>query len=561
MIPRYLVSFDTGQIPNLFCDVLVIGSGVAGLSTAHSLSHFCDAMLVTKAGLKDSNTNHAQGGIAAVLDEHDSFESHIRDTLLAGAGLSDPVATQVLVTEGPSRVVELLRDYHAKFDMRDEHFDFAREGGHSCSRVVHARGDATGSEVETALSRAVIDENKVKIIEGAFAVDLLMDGKVARGCLVFDSKGKLIAIWSKFVILASGGTGMIYLVTTNPRVSTGDGLAVAFRAGARISDVEFVQFHPTALHIPEEPKFLISEALRGRGAFIVDVEGNRIMEGIHPLLDLAPRDVVASRMFEVMKEERKNHLYLETRHIDPILLRKEFPTIFQHCLEAGIDIRKMRIPVSPAAHYMSGGVVVDLDGQTDIPGLFACGEVSCTGVHGANRLASNSLLEGLVFSKRIAEYLENHVKDFTTSRYPRISFELDWRKPRFKLGLLRGNLREVMTDSVGMMRCEKGLKEAFEFFERNEEILQTEFMSVPGMELKNMFEVGMMVAMASYLRKETRGCHRRRDYPDVDDWNWKKHIDLKLEDGEICHEGRLTHHPGIDEVELKFVKGFAYGRD
>jgi len=552
MIPRYSVSFDTRLLPSLSCDVLVVGSGVAGLSAACAISKFCRVILVTKSRLEESTTRYAQGGIATVLDEHDSFESHIKDTLEAGAGLSDPEATEVLVREGPSRVIELLKDYDARFDVTNGKLDFAKEGGHSIARVVHARGDATGSEVERALAKAIIRDGKVGLLEKYFLVDLLVEGGMIRGALVLDKvRKKLIVIGSKAVVLASGGAGMAYLVTTNPPISTGDGLAAALRAGARVSDVEFVQFHPTALHIPEEPKFLISEAIRGQGAILVDVDGNRIMEGIHPLGDLAPRDIVVAQMFEVMKEQQKNHLYLDARHIEEDVILRKFPTIFKHCLEAGIDIRKNRIPVSPAAHYMSGGVVTDLDGQTDIPGLFACGEVACTGVHGANRLASNSLLEGLVFSRRIAKYIEENLKGFPQVRIPAISFERKWQKLRVHSELLIGNLRELMKDSVGIVRCERGLNEALDFFESNRALLNMDSNDARSLELKSMFTVGMLITKAAILRKETRGCHRRRDFPEPDDWNWKKHIDIKLEDEEIRVETRLVHNSKIQYLVLK----------
>jgi L-aspartate oxidase len=535
MIPRYLFSFNTEALPSLECDVLVVGSGVAGLSTALWLSRRFDVLLMTKSDLQASTTRHAQGGIAAVIDEHDSRESHVQDTLDAGAGLSDPEATEVLVEEGPDRVLELLEYYHVEFDMTRGRLDLAKEGGHSRARVVHARGDATGSEVESALGRALVRDTRVRVMEHSFLVDLLMDEEgFCCGALGIDARSKTLeVIRSNAVVLASGGMGQVYLVTTNPPICTGDGLAMAFRAGARISDVEFVQFHPTALHIPEEPKFLISEAIRGEGALLVDFEGERIMEGVHPLAELAPRDIVVARMVEVMKDQGRNHLYLDVSHLDPATLRTRFPHIHDHCLQAGIDITRHRIPVSPAAHYMSGGAVTDLHGKTDIPMLYACGEVACTGVHGANRLASNSLLEGLVFAKRIADSIEDSISPGRRLSRPCISYSRRSTGPRVREDLLTGALREVMRDSVGMVRCAKGLGEALDFLYDNADVLATEYLDIAGMELQNMFTVSYLITSAALAREESRGCHRRRDYPEKDDWSWHNHLDLAMKEGDL----------------------------
>jgi len=533
MIPRYIESFDTNDIANLSCDVLVCGSGVAGLSTALHLAEHFDVLLVTKADLQASSTRHAQGGIAAVMDEHDNARSHVQDTLVAGAGLSDPETTAMLVREGPARIIELLDRYGVEFDMTDGKLDLSLEGGHSFRRVVHARGDATGSEVESALGRAAVRSPRIHLMEETFISDLLLHDGRCVGALALDEANQIFSIAAGATVLASGGMGQMYLVTTNPRIATGDGVAMAFRAGARVSDLEFFQFHPTALHIPEEPKFLISEALRGAGAWLVDMDGNRVMDGIHPLGELAPRDIVVARMVEVMKEQGQNHLYLDVRHIDSADLKRRFPHIYQHCLEAGIDITKHLIPVSPAAHYMSGGVVTDQWGRTDVPGLFACGEVACTGVHGANRLASNSLLEGLVFAKRISDVLADELIAGIANVIPDISFKPDWGRPTVSGTLLTGFLRELMRDQVGMVRCERGLKQTLELLEGNMAVLETSYHDQPSLELKNMLMLAILIATAAEKRTESRGCHRRRDYPELDDWNWHKHLDTRLAGGRI----------------------------
>ncbi len=538
MIPRYIDSFDTGSLPTLSCDVLVGGSGVAGLSTALHLAEHLDVLLLTKSELQASSTRHAQGGIAAVMDQHDSAQSHVRDTLVAGAGLSDPEACEMLVREGPGRIIELLDTYGVEFDMTDGHLDLGLEGGHSCRRVVHARGDATGSEVESALGRAIRKSPGVRVMEQTFLSDLLVEGSGCTGAIALDEDGKPFVVSAGAVVLASGGMGQLYLVTTNPRISTGDGVAMAFRAGARVSDLEFIQFHPTALHIPEEPKFLISEAMRGAGARLVDMDGNRVMEGVHPLGELAPRDVVVAHMVEVMKEQGQNHLYLDVRHLAPDELVKKFPTIYTHCLEAGIDITKHLIPVSPAAHYMSGGVVTDLWGRTDVAGLYACGEVACTGVHGANRLASNSLLEGLVFARRIADDITGSLIPRARCALPSISFDPGWGQPIVSGRLLTGLLRELMRDQVGMVRCERGLRQASELLEGNMAVLETSYHDQAGLELKNLLTIAYLITKAAKARTESRGCHRRRDYPDVDDWNWHKHQDMKYDESRVMVESR-----------------------
>ena len=429
LIPRGLLVVDHG-VAEEEVDVLVVGSGVAGLSAALAVPAGLTVLLATKDRLGHSATRYAQGGIAAVLGPEplgsgpggwvqDSVAEHVADTLAAGAGLCDPVAVQLLAAEGAQAIAD-LRARGVRFDRAELDGGLARtrEGGHSRSRVVHAGGDATGAELERALTEAVRADPAVRSAEHTFLVDLLTtDGRVT-GALLWSGGPRLVRAGA--VVLASGGAGQLYADTTNPPLSTGDGIAAALRAGAVLADLEFVQFHPTALHVafdppdrpgdppggpPDPPRPLISEAMRGEGAVLRDGDGSPVMDGVHPLGDLAPRDVVTRAMASRMAATGARHLWLDATAIPARQLERRFPTILARCRAAGIDPSRQPIPVSPAAHYLMGGVVTDLDGRTTLPGLFAVGEAACTGVHGANRLASNSLLEGVVFAARIGQAL------------------------------------------------------------------------------------------------------------------------------------------------------------
>ncbi len=546
MIPRYLINFDLDDLPCFSCDLVVVGSGVAGLSTALRAARRYRVALVTKTTLTATATKFAQGGIASALGADDSPELHFQDTVRAGKGLCEEEAVWILVNEGPRRITELIEEVGAHFDMADGHLDLTMEGGHSRRRVAHAQGDATGSELEACLIRRLMYNKRLKVFEDYFAVDLVTAGGRCLGVLTLErDTGTLNYLQAPAVVLATGGMGQLYAVTTNPEICTGDGLAMALRAGAEVADVEFLQFHPTALHIPENPRWLISEALRGEGAVLVDHRGRRIMRGVHPMEDLAPRDVVVNEMVRVMKELDRDHLFLDATAIPAERLRARFPSIYRHCLEAGLDITQTPIPVSPAAHYMSGGVITDLWGRTRVRGLYACGEVACTGVHGANRLASNSLLEGLVFSWRIVQDLERNLGEAAGSVGARTG--ISYRKKRghypVDVNLLRRSLQQKMQDCVGFRRSREGLVEAGEFLKKNRRVLEVAYMAPPGCEVQNMAILAEMMVKAALLREESRGCHFRVDFPGEAEF-WRRHIVFRLAENGLSWElrpvGKMT---------------------
>ncbi|MBI4743818.1 MAG: L-aspartate oxidase [Actinobacteria bacterium] len=533
MIPRYLINFDSDKIPKSVSDVLVIGSGIAGLSIALRIGADFKVTLLTKSELGETTTRYAQGGVAAAVGENDSPESHFKDTIEAGQGLCNEEAVKILVSEGPARLRELI-EFGAKFDFNNGKISLSREGGHSVARVAHARGDATGSEIEATLVSLVRKNSGINIKENVFVLDLITQEDKCIGVITYKYPDEIEIFYANVVVLAAGGMGQLYKVTTNPPIATGDGAAMACRAGAEISDVEFIQFHPTAFYANENPRFLITEALRGEGAYLIDYDGNRFMLGVHPLAELAPRDIVTREMFRTMTSTNKDFLFLDATRIPIEKLKSNFPTIYRHCLDNGIDISKDMIPVAPAAHYMSGGVSSDMNGRTTLPGLYVCGESACTGVHGANRLASNSLLEGLVVSKRICDILPSEIKELKTD-FEKVS--VSYRLPRgySKADVLevRDYLQKLMTDNVGVVRTEKALKLALDAIESAEDILELEFNSVSGFELQNMILAAKLIARSAFERRETRGVHFREDFPLKDDLNWKKHSVLKLNEGKM----------------------------
>ncbi len=498
-------------------DVLVLGAGVAGLSAALAAAREgLSVTLLTKAPLGASATRYAQGGVAAALAPPDSPELHFSDTLSAGGGLCDTDAVRVLCAEGPGRL-RVLFALGAVFDREDGALALAREGGHSLARVVHAGGDATGAEVERALVAAVRAAG-VEVAEGWLALDLIVAGGRATGVTTRSPQGEPGAVTARHVVLASGGAGQLFSVTTNPVVSTGDGVAMALRAGAAVADVEFMQFHPTALHHPGMPRPLLSEALRGEGAVLRDEAGVAFMSGEHPLGDLAPRDVVARAIASRLAERDLEHLWLDATCIDGFPTR--FPTIWAACQAVGLDPTRDWLPVAPAAHYLCGGVVTDLDGATSLPGLWACGEVACTGVHGANRLASNSLLEGLVFGHRVTAAIVagKDGPDQTGALRGIPPFEpppgnrrvsppdSDGQPRQLDEHGLRERLQRTMTLHAGVRRDAAGLAAAAR------QLMEIEAQAGDP-EVRNLAVVGQALVVAATAREESRGAHHRLDFP------------------------------------------------
>ncbi|WP_238015393.1 L-aspartate oxidase [Dactylosporangium sp. AC04546] len=513
-VPRRLAGPQPGWAEPT--DVVVIGSGVAGLTAAlHLREAGLHVTVVTKVNIDDGSTRWAQGGIAAVLDPHDTPEAHAQDTLVAGVGLCDPAAVEVLVREGPTRVRELIR-WGAEFDRNtDGSLMLTREGGHHANRIIHAGGDATGAEVQRALHAAVHRDPWIRLIEHALVLDLLTDAD-GRACGVTlhvlgeGAEDGVGAVLARAVVLATGGMGQIFAATTNPIVSTGDGVALALRAGAAVTDIEFVQFHPTALALNnrDSQQPLVSEALRGEGAYLRDGDGNRFMVGKHELAELAPRDIVAKGIYRVMRAEGTANVWLDARHLGREFLEGRFPTIVASCRAAGVDPVTDLIPVSPAAHYASGGVRTDLRGRTSIRGLYACGEVACTGVHGANRLASNSLLEGLVFARRIAEDVARDL--------PRQAEPVPDERPAWSADpAIRQPLQAAMSAHASVLRSAESLDQAAQALTKL--ALDRSTPHVAAWEATNLLTVAGALVGAAAQRHETRGCHWREDFPDASD--------------------------------------------
>ncbi|HEY3503259.1 MAG TPA: L-aspartate oxidase [Actinocatenispora sp.] len=531
VVPRRLAAGAPGWTDET--DVCVIGSGVAGLTAAlHAREAGLRVTVVTKVNIDDGSTRWAQGGIASALDPHDTPAAHAADTRVAGVGLCDPAAVDVLAREGPARVRELIR-FGADFDRNaDGSLALTREGGHHANRIVHAGGDATGAEVQRALHTAVRRDPWIKLVEHALVLDLLTDA-TGRACGVTlhvldeGSPDGVGAILARAVVLATGGMGQVFAATTNPEVSTGDGVGLALRAGAAVTDVEFMQFHPTSLYVPGAARAqrpLISEAVRGEGAHLVDADGRRFMVGQHELAELAPRDVVAKGIMRQMLASGTSHVYLDARHLGRAMLESRFPTVTAFSREAGVDPVTDPIPVAPAAHYASGGVRTDLAGRTSVPGLYACGEVACTGVHGANRLASNSLLEGLVFSARIAGEL---ARDLPPQADPVRHDSPQWAVDP----AVREPLQRAMARGAGVLRSAESLAETAA--ELDALAATRAPAGTAAWEAANLVTVAAALVGAASERRETRGCHWREDFGDADD-AWLGHLVATIDtDGQL----------------------------
>lgn len=525
----YLVSRGKAAVRVRSYDVVVVGGGIAGLTAAVGAARKWNVALITKSTLDDTTTFLAQGGIAAAMGPYDSPELHLADTLAAGAGLCDEEAVRILVEEGPARVRE-LEHLGTKFDRRGGQLVLASEGAHSVPRVVRAGGDATGSVVASALVDAMILGSRVDLHEREFVVDLLTEEGACAGTLSLDREGNLVLSHARAVILACGGAGQVFRSTTNPEVATGDGHAMAYRAGALLRDMEFMQFHPTALHSPENPTLLLTEALRGEGAHLLDGAGRRFMLEADPRAELAPRDVVVRRMQQVMERDGVDHVWLDARHLDCSFLRERFPTVYNGLARRGYDLCRDLVPVSPASHYYIGGVVTDLWGKTSLPGLYAAGETASTGVHGANRLASNSLLEGLVFGDRIVRDLNRFLaRPGESVRRVKVDLpEGDWpgNDQAAILGARR-RLGEVMTRLCGIVRTREALERAAQELASIHAELRPPARQVKELEVFNLLTVASLMVRGAVAREESRGVHLRQDFPEKDDEHWKRHVTLR----------------------------------
>jgi L-aspartate oxidase len=526
---RYLINIDSVSTQQFFTDTLIIGAGVAGLRAAIEAASCSRVTILCKGSLKDSNTWKAQGGIASVLDKSDTFESHISDTLKTGCGLCDRQTVELVVRHGPELIEQLLQ-WGAKFDKVNNAMSLTLEGGHSHPRIAHAHGDETGRGIAETLIKKVRENPNIKVFEKFYVIDLLTsDENKCLGVIGYNSKKSIQIIWADNTVLATGGVGRLYRETTNPEVATADGIAMTYRTGAVLQDLEFIQFHPTTLYIAGATRALITETIRGEGAKLVDNKGNAFMKGYHASAELAPRDVVSRAIFEQMLKTESTHVFLDMRHFDKTYFAKRFPYINELLESFDIDISCDLVPVRPSAHYMVGGVKTDYNAATSIRNLYACGEIAATGLHGANRLGSNSLLEGLVFGQIAGRQICKSVNaNNNSSKRTHIKFDIPQsNRTHLNTEDVLNSLRSLMERNVGITRSDQPLAEAQEiirFWQRY--VMDKVFDSPEGWQCQNMLTVCLLMAQAAQQRCESRGVHYRTDYPQIDDKNFNKHIEI-----------------------------------
>lgn len=525
---RYLARINPKRIPHIFTDVLIIGGGVAGSRAALEVDPRLETIIVNKGKVSQSNSAYAQGGIAGVLDPLDNITNHIQDTLAAGKDLCNEELVEYVCREAPRHIQELI-ELGTDFDTEDGKIALTKEGGHSHRRVAHALGDATGRELMRSLVSAVHDRPSIQTWTKTPTLDLVTEDGKCRGAIIWNRYHGKTLVWAKQVILATGGAGCLFRESTNPPLATGDGHAIAFRAGALLQDMEFMQFHPTVLYIAGGARYLISEAVRGEGAYLRDCNGVRFMSEYHPDQELAHRDVVSRAITDRMLKTNHSCVYLDLTHLDPALIKERFPNIGQVCAGFGLDLSKDQIPVRPGAHYMIGGVKTDLQARTSVPHLWAAGEVTSTGLHGSNRLASNSLLEGLIFGAAAGRGASaaalSQPDQFTASLLP------DWEKEKrsdenLNSSDLRNSLASLMWRDVGITRNAESLqnaKDKVDFWSRY--VVDREFKTLSGWELQNMLLVAQLMISSAIERKESRGVHYRSDYPETDS-AYQKHISV-----------------------------------
>ena len=538
-VPRYLAPFHPKRVPHHFTDVLIIGGGLAGLRAAIAVPAELQAVVISKQSLQQSNSNYAQGGIASVQAPDDRYENHIADTLEAGRGLCERSVVEAIVQDAPKRIEELL-SWGVNFDRDGAELALGREGGHSHSRIVHALGDATGREVMRGVIAKAAEKLNVDTWQDTFTIDLLTHQRTCRGALVWNPAHGKTLIWAKQTILCTGGCGQVYRETTNPAVATGDGHAMAYRAGAELRDMEFMQFHPTVLYVAGSSRNLITEAIRGHGAYLIDCFGKRFMFDYDERGELAPRDVVSRSIVAQMEKTRHPNVYLTLEHLSAEETKSKFPGIAAICAKFGLDIAKDWIPVRPGAHYMVGGLTTDLEGRTSLANLWAAGEVTSTGLHGANRLASNSLLEGLVMGAKCGEMASRAASQFGDDfralalenpplfdALPSTEAPANGESPDAELDLadIRNSLKSQMWRNVGVERAERGLCDTRDMIDRlGSYVLKRQFSRPEGWELQNMLLVSYLMTASALARQESRGVHQRTDFPETDDRHWKKHL-------------------------------------